>query len=492
MSLRSPRAAATAPTVAIVGGGMSGIAAAVKLVRSGVRTFTIYERDDGLGGTWWVNRYPGAEVDVASHLYSYSFHRFDWSRTHARQEEIQRYLEDVVDRFDLRSHFRFGVTVERATWDEQAAGYDLDLAGGAHVHCDVLISALGFLSEPAFPQWPGLDTFAGPVFHTSRWEPDHDLTDKRVAVVGTGSTATQLVPELVGAADHITVFQREPGWILPKGERDFTEEERRRLRRPWNHWRHRLKLHWQIERGQFRAAIYRPHTKLNAAREELCRTFIARSFADRPDLATALTPTYPFPGKRPVLCSTFYRALRADNVTLVPKAVASVTADAVVDADGDKHPTDVLVLATGFQPANYLASLEIVGRHGRSIHDTWAGEPEAFLGITVPGFPNLYLLYGPNTNGGEIVFFLERQAEWAARAVRRMARTRVRAIEVRPVFNTVYNRWLQRAMRDTAWTVSRNYYKAASGRIVTQWPFGCVLYGVLTSLTSRISSTAHR
>lgn len=482
----------SAPHVAVVGGGFGGIATGVKLRRRGIDTFTIFEKSAGPGGTWWDNRYPGAEVDVASHVYSYSFKGYDWSRTHARQEEIQRYLEEVVDEFGLRPHFRFSTAVEGCVWDEPTRSYTVTLRGGETLRADIVVSALGLLNYPRYPDWPGLDEFGGPKFHTFRWEHHHDLSGKTVAVVGTGSTASQVVPEIAPVVGHLYLFQREPGWVIPKGERDFTPQERARYRRRWARRRERLRLALQLERNQLGGAIHRPGTKVNALRERQCREFIDRVFADRPDLKAAVTPAYPYPGKRPILATTFYPALRRDNVELVPRAVASVTRSGVVDAEGKEYPVDVIVMATGFQPANYLASLEVTGRDGRTVHEVWHGEPQAFLGMTVPGFPNFFMLYGPNTNGGEIISCLERQAEHVASVARRLARGRVRAVEVRPSFFRAYNRWLEKKMEGTAWTVSNNYYKSPSGRIVTQWPFGAFFYGLLTKVLVRPSETARR
>lgn len=483
------RARSPTPSVVIVGGGFGGIAAGVKLKKAGIESFTILEKSAGPGGTWWDNRYPGAEVDVGSHLYSFSFHSFDWSRTHARQPELQRYIEDVVERFDLRPHFRFETNAVRAEWHEADHTYQVRLDSGDVLTCNVLISAVGLLNHPRYPDWPGLDDFAGPKFHTSRWEPEHDLRGKRIAVVGTGSTSAQLLPAIADTAGHITLFQREPGWVIPKGDRDFSTEELGAFRQPWRRRRERLRLLYQLERNQFSGSIHRPGSKLNSTREQQCRGYINHVFKDRPDLRDAVTPNYPYPGKRPVLCGDFYPALLRDNVALVPHAVASVTKNGIVDTRGIEHPVEVLVMATGFQPTNYLATLDVIGRDGISLTEAWNGEPRAFLGMTVPRFPNFFMLYGPNTNGGEIVSHLERQSEYAVRAVRQMARTGVTAIEVRSSFYSVYNSLLQRALSKTAWVVSNNYYKTASGRIVTQWPFGSVPYGILTKALGRISET---
>lgn len=484
MARRRPNRAG--PAVAIIGGGFGGIAAAIKLTKAGIDDFTIFEQSAGPGGTWWDNRYPGAEVDVSSHLYCYSFKPNDWTRTHARQAELQQYLEGVVDEYGLRGHFRFNTRVERVVWDATSCCYRLRTAGGEERSFRAVISAVGMLNVPSYPDWPGLDDFAGPRLHTARWEPV-DLAGKKVAVVGTGSTASQLVPAIAGEAGHVTVFQREPGWVVPKPDRDFTDEERTGFRHPLARRRERLRLFWQIEKGQMFGAIHRPGSKANALREQQCRAYIAATFKDRPDLAAALTPNYPYPGKRPILSKDFYPALLRDNVELVPFAVRSVTAHGVVDVRGVEHPADVLITATGFQPANYLSSYEVVGRGGVSLRDFWRGEPQAFLGITVPQFPNFYILYGPNTNGGEIVTHLERQAEFAVRSISRLAHPGVGAIEVRPFLYRRYNRWIQRAIAKTAWVRAKNYYKAESGRVVTQWPYGALIYGALTKLFGRLS-----
>jgi cation diffusion facilitator CzcD-associated flavoprotein CzcO len=253
-----------------------------------------------------------------------------------------------------------------------------------------------------------------------------------------------------------------------------------------------LRLKYLLERNLWRGALYRPGTKVNGAREAVCRKYIDRQFAERPDLRVAVTPTYPYPGKRPVFASTFYPALKKDNVELVPKAVTAVTPTGIVDADGTERAVDIIVMATGFQPANYLARLRLTGRGGVSLHEQWAGEPHAFLGITVPGFPNFFMLYGPGTNGGEIVTMLEAQAAYAVRAVKRMMRERVTAIEVRPSFDARWNTWLQSKMHGTSWELTSNYFTSPSGKIVTQWPYGNWIYTVITRAIGRVSETTRR
>jgi cation diffusion facilitator CzcD-associated flavoprotein CzcO len=476
----------------VVGAGFGGIATGVKLQRAGIHTFTIYESSLGIGGTWWDNTYPGAEVDVGSHLYCFSFKPHDWTRTHARQPELQKYLEEAVDEFGLRPHLQLGTAVRAATWDDVRHVWSLELDDGTTDECHVLVSAVGFLNVPRYPDWPGLDEFQGPTFHTARWEHQHDLTDRVVAVVGTGSSATQLVPALQPIVRRLYVFQREPGWIMPKGERDLDDAERTAFAKPWRRRLERGRQRYVLEKTLWGGHLYRPGSKVNHAREQLCRDYIARKFADRPDLREAVTPKHPYGGKRPVIASTFYSALKKENVELIPRAVAAVTPTGIVDADGVERSVDVIVMATGFQPTNYLARLRVVGRTGRSLQEHWSGEPRAYLGITVPGYPNFFMLYGPGTNGGEIVSMLEAQAEYAVRATRRMVREKVTAIEVKPRFAARWDRWLQSKMDGTSWTTTRNYFTTPDGKVVTQWPSGNMTYRVLTKLLGRVSEITRR
>ncbi len=476
----------------MVGAGIGGIAAGVKLRQAGIENFTIYESSTGVGGTWWDNTYPGAEVDVHSSLYRYSFKPYDWTRTHARQPELQSYLEETVDEFGLRSHLQLRVTVLAATWDDDRHLWSVTLDSGDVDDCHVLISAVGFLNVPRYPDWPGLEEFEGPKFHAARWEHQHDLTGKVVAVVGTGSTATQVVPALQPTVGKLYVFQREPGWVMPKGERAFTEAERRDLRKPWRRALDRARMRYTLEKGLWGAATFRPGTKLHEQRQQTCLDYIGEQFADRPDLQKAVTPTYAYPGKRPVIASTFYPALKEGNVELVPKAVVGVTPSGIVDGDGVERAVDVIVMATGFQAANYLARLRVTGRSGRTLAEHWAGEPRAYLGITVPGFPNFFMLYGPGTNGGELVSMLEAQAEYAVRALRRMIRRGFTSVEVKPMFEALWFVWLQSKMQGTSWTMSNNYFRSPTGKIVTQWPSGNLVYRAFTKTLGSVSEVTRR
>ncbi|PZG46291.1 4-hydroxyacetophenone monooxygenase [Spongiactinospora gelatinilytica] len=462
---------ASGPRVAIVGCGLGGIAAAVNLKRRGIYDFVIFEQSDGPGGTWWDNRYPGCEVDIPSHAYSFSFLTYDWTRTHARQEELQAYAEHALDKFKLRRHCRFGTRVESATWDEDTGSYEVALADGSRERFEVVISCLGLLNYPRYPDWPGLASFEGVSFHTARWEHEHDLTGKRVAVVGTGSTATQVVPAIAGSASRLYVFQRQPGWILPKGERDFTARERALYRRfPLLQKAWRLYHFYQFRQGFKGYDLGGERQRRNLA---ACRAYIEKTISD-PEMRKHLTPDYPWGCKRSVLATDFYPALNRDNVELVPHAVTKVTPNGIVDETGVEREIDVLVMATGFQATNFLASLEVRGVGGVRIHDRWDGDASAFLGITVPDFPNFFMLYGPNTNGGfSVIANLERQAEVAARTVARMRRRRVRAVDTKPAALDRWVRWVDEQLHKNASAMEANctnYYHSKSGRNVTQWP----------------------
>jgi len=472
------------PSIAIVGAGFGGIATAVKLRRAGFRRFTVFEQSAGPGGTWRDNRYPGCAVDIPSHAYSFSFMPYDWRSTHATQPELLQYAHDVIDRFGLRPHFRFDTRVDDVSWDDERGGYIVRTEHGEE-RFGVVVACLGLLNVPQYPQWPGLDEFAGPMFHTARWEHEHDLRGTRVAVVGTGSTAAQVVPAIAPDVAQLFVFQRQPGWIMPKGEREFTEAERRRFRRyPIAQKLRRAKLFY-LDRRRFKG--FDETSAKQRELRQLCLDYIESTIRS-PAIRAAVTPDYPWGCKRVVMSSDFYPALNRDNVELVPRAVSRLTSSGVVDSAGVERDADVLVLATGFQPTKYLASLRVTGPGGIDVHDAWANEPKAFLGITVAGFPNFFMLYGPNTNGGfSIIAQLERQAEVVVRGVKRIHRRRA-AVDTRRTALDRYVRWIDRQIATHASAMEAgctNYYHAPSGRNVTQWPRTHAWYYLVTKLLPR-------
>lgn len=464
--------------VAVIGAGFSGIAAGVALQRQGITDFTIFEASSGVGGTWWHNRYPGAEVDLESQIYSFSFAPADWSRNYAGRGELQRYLEKVVDAFGLRPHLALNERVESVTWDDDSGAYEIVTgSGGAHRSFQAVISAVGFLSVPRIPalacEGPG---FGGVICHSATWPEGLDMTGRRIGVLGTGSTAVQVVSAAAGCAAEVKVFQREPNWMLPKGSRDYTPLERRMNRNPLVRRWQRAGLYYRYDTRQLRMSHARRDGRVNQQRRQASAKFLADSVAGHPELQRLLTPDFPFEGKRTVLSDDYYQSLLQPHVTLVPHGVKGLSATGVIDENGDRHDLDVVVLATGFHAADYLAKLKVTGQGGRDLHETWAGNPRAFLGEMVPGFPNFFIMYGPNTNSSPTVTFFEAQARFAARAIRRLADRDAHDVQISPLVAALYDRWLQRALRRTVWTETDSYFRSGSGRIVSQWPFPVTLY----------------
>jgi cation diffusion facilitator CzcD-associated flavoprotein CzcO len=455
--------------VAIIGAGAGGLGLAIRLLKSGRRDFVIFEASDGVGGTWRANTYPGAACDVPSHLYSYSFAlKPDWSRTYATQPEILQYFEDCADRFGVRPHLRPGVRISAARWDEGARCWHLRDGEGGTYEADVVVSAIGTFTTPLVPEIDGLESFAGPCFHSARWQHGHDLAG-RVAVIGTGASAAQIVPELAKRAQEVSVFQRTPQWILPRSDKPFTEEEKRRFaRNPVAARRHRREIYWAFEN----TIAFRHGDEMAEQLKGLALSHIDHRIADD-ELRAKLTPDYPFGCKRTLVCSDFYKALLRDNVELVTERIGHVTRDSIVTADGREQAVDAIVLATGFKATEYLEGIDVVGVGGRRLHDDWSEVAHAYLGLTVSGYPNFFMLYGPNTNqgGNSIIVILEAQATYVLGALRAMRWRRARAVDVRREVMDSYNQELAEALAGTVWSNGcQSYFKNANGKIATQLP----------------------
>jgi len=476
------------PTIAIIGAGLGGVAAAVNLRRAGIDSFTMFEQSAGPGGTWWDNTYPGAECDIDIMFYSYSFKPYDWKRTHASQKEIQSYIQAVIDEYEIGPQLRFNTRIAEAIWNERQHYYDLTTTAGERLRFDVVISAVGLLNVPRYPEWPGLETFRGPKFHTARWEHQHELAGKRVAVVGTGSTAAQVVPAIAPVAGHVTMFSREPAYVMPKNEHDLTADEKRQFGTAFGRRLARAKMFIKVERGM---AVRDKHSKRQRDTVAAYNRYKTELFRDQPELSAWATPNYPFACKRPIRSTDLYPALLRDNVELVPRAVVSVTENGVVDTAGVEHPADVLVMATGFQPWNFLKNLKLVGRAGRTIQGVWGDEPEAYLGMQIAGFPNFFMMYGPNTNYYCVTFMLERQAEYITRAMRRLMRANATSIDVRRGVMDFYNRRVTRSIaKKTLEGDCSNYYHSASGKNVVTWPWWGSIYVLLTHISGLASFTS--
>lgn len=460
------------PKVAIIGAGFGGLGAAVALRRAGIDDLVIVEAADGVGGTWRRNTYPGAACDIQSHLYSFSFApNASWSRTYARQPEILAYLESVADDFDLRRQLMLDTTVRSLHWNPHTGGWDCRLERGGRsttLTADVVVCAIGLFGSANRPDIDGLGDFTGPVLHTAQWDHDLDLAGRRVAVIGTGASGVQVVPELAKTAGRVTVFQRTPPWMVPKDDRPYTATELARFRRSPLALR---RTRWQIWKFQHDNTATFAEDPVVTARARIATSFLERTVDDEP-LRRALTPDYPFRCKRVLLGDGYYRALQRDNVELVTDPIARVGPASVTTATGAEVGVDAIVLATGFETSRYLCGIDVVGAGGRRLHEHWGDDPSAYLGVAVSGFPNFFMLYGPNTNqgGNSIVYILEAGARLVASAVSRLAR-RGGYLDVRPEAEKRYNDTLSADLERTIWTRCDSYFRSPNGRIVTQWPY---------------------
>ena len=468
--LRAATRRRLAPKVAIIGAGFGGLGAAAALRRAGIDDLVIIESDDGVGGTWRRNVYPGAACDIQSHLYSFSFApNKSWSRTYARQPEILAYLESVADDYDLRRHLMLGTRVRTARWNEDTWQWDLRLDRGgrtAALSVDVVVCAAGLFGSLKLPDIAGLADFGGAVMHTAQWDRDADVAGKRVAVIGTGASGVQVVPELARVAERLTVFQRTPPWMVPKDDRAYSTTELAQFRRnPLAARRTR----WQIWKFQHDNTATFADDPVVASRNQVATSFLNGTVADE-RLRRVLTPDYPFRCKRVLLGDDYYRALQQDNVELVGDSIDRITETSIVTATGIVD-VDMIVLATGFETSRYLSGIDVIGTGGHSLHERWGDDPSAYLGVAVSGFPNFFMLYGPNTNqgGNSIVYILEAGARLVASAVGRLAR-RGGYLEVRPDVERRYNERLSADLERTIWTQCDSYFRSPPGRIVTQWP----------------------
>jgi cation diffusion facilitator CzcD-associated flavoprotein CzcO len=457
--------------IGIVGAGFGGLGMAIKLKQAGIDDFVIWERDADVGGTWWANTYPGCQCDIPSHLYSFSFApNPDWSRTYPLQPELKRYLRECTERYGLREHIRVDCEVAGAAWDETEGVWRVETAQGPFA-VQLLIAAPGFLSEPATPALPGLDTFEGVTFHTARWNHDHDLTGRRVAVIGTGASAIQTVPQIQPIVEHLDVFQRTPPWVMPHRDRPITDIERRVYRRfPALQRAVRSAVYWSRE---VLVPGFVRNPKLMKLPQSVARRHLEKHVSD-PALRERLTPSYSFGCKRVLPSNEWYPAITQPNVDVVTEGIARVVPNGVVSGDGELHEVDTIVFATGFHVTDVRFAKIVRGRHGALMSEVWNGSPQAYRGTAVAGFPNLFIVTGPNTGLGHnsLVYMIEAQLDYLTDALRVMEQRGAARIEVRLDAQNAYNADLQSRMDRTVWNSGgcSSWYIDATGKNTTIWP----------------------
>ncbi|MFF9376952.1 flavin-containing monooxygenase [Streptomyces griseoluteus] len=458
--------------VAVIGSGFGGLGAAVRLRREGITDFVVLERAGSVGGTWRDNSYPGCACDVPSHLYSFSFApNPDWPRTFSGQEHIRAYLERVADDFGLRPHLRFDSEVKLMTWDEDELRWHIETASGS-LTADVVVSATGPLSDPKIPDIPGLDSFPGRVFHSARWDHDFDLRGKRVAVVGTGASAIQIVPSIQPEVGRLTVFQRTPPWVMPRMDRAIGTAERKLHQALPFTARLRRGLLWGIRELQVQA--FTKHPDELGLVEQLAKRNMARAIKD-PALRAKLTPDYRIGCKRILLSSAYYPALAQPNVDVVAAGVTEIRGSTVVAADGTGTEVDAIVFGTGFHVTDMPIAERVVGVGGVTLAEAWKGGMEALRGGSAAGFPNWLSVIGPNTGLGNssMILMIESQLNYLADYMRQLDTLGGRtALDARPAAVGRWNRRVQERMKRTVWNTGgcTSWYLDASGRNTTVWP----------------------
>ena len=492
---------ADAPVI-VIGAGESGILAGIRLQQAGL-PFTIIDKNDGPGGTWWENRYPGARVDVGSHQYCYSFEpSYHWSEYYCRQPELRAYFSDVVDKYDLRARCRFGTTVEALTWDEAAARWRVRVTGrggSEELSARFVISAVGSLNIPKLPEIPGMADFEGQSFHSTRWPEDLDLTSLRFALIGAGASGFQIAPTIAPQVKQLSIYQRTAQWMIPNPlYRSPVPDGDRWAQRHlpyYARWFRFLMTYpgMSVEIDSYRLDPDYPHldgyaiNETNAQRRDLLEAWIRSQLTDRPDLVDASIPDYPAVGKRILQDDGFWlRSLTAPNVELIRTPIERITKNGVVTGDGVLREADVICYATGFKHNDFLASMTVVGRGAADLREQWGDEPTAYLGITMPNFPNLFAIYGPGTNlahSSSLFFHSEYQVAHAMDAIFEVLSAGAREIEVRPDAHDKYAEWHQSEISQLVWahpSIKHSHYKNPAGKVYTLSPWAVDHYWELT------------
>jgi cation diffusion facilitator CzcD-associated flavoprotein CzcO len=458
--------------VAVIGTGFSGLGMAVRLKQEGIEDFVVFERADDVGGTWRDNTYPGAACDVPSHLYSFSFApNPDWSRTFSHQPEILDYLRGCAVRYDVLPHIRFRHGVTDAAWDEQNGRWQLATTGGTFT-ARVLVAGVGPLSEPKIPDIPGIESFEGPAFHSAQWDHDADLRGKRVAMIGTGASTIQVLPEIQPEVEKVHLFQRTPPWIMPHPDRELSRREKRIYKRlPALQLAMRAGIYWARETF----VIPFIHKRLAKVPERIARRHMAKQVPDR-ELRRKLTPNYTIGCKRILISNDYFPAVSKPNVDVVTDGIREIRPHSIVTTDGTERDTDAIVFGTGFRVTDMPAAEFIRGTGGASLAETWKGSMQAYLGTSIAGFPNLFMLVGPNTGLGHnsMVFMIESQLNYVLDALKTMEQRGIATVDVRRDVQERYNEEIQDGLEDTVWSTGgcASWYLDDTGRNTTLWPGG--------------------
>jgi cation diffusion facilitator CzcD-associated flavoprotein CzcO len=465
------------PRIAIIGSGFSGLCLGIQLRKAGIHSFTIYEKASALGGTWRDNTYPGAACDVPAMAYCFSFEqKSDWSRKWAPQPEILAYMEHCARKYGLLPHLRFDTEITGAEFDEEAALWRLRTSAGETIEVEVLVSGVGQLNRPAFPAIEGLARFRGPHFHSAQWDHGVPLDGRRVGVIGNAASAIQFVPEIAPRCGELVVFQRSANWMMPRMDRAYSEHEKQRFER--HPWLARL-VRWSIwATFELQWPVFR-RNRFMAGRYEKVSTEKMREVVRDARLQQALLPEYPIGGKRILISDDYYAALNRENVELVTAGIERVEEDGVTTRDGRRIPLDVLILATGFQTTEFLAPMDLTGLRGRRLRDEWKKGARAYLGMTLSGFPNFFMMYGPNTNLGHnsIIFMIECQTRYILGCIRALRERGLAWLDLRRDVLDAFDAKMQRDLARTVWNdTDHSWYKDAAGRITNNWSGSTIRY----------------
>lgn len=471
-SQQEPIANSPVYDVVIVGAGFAGLCMAIHLKKAGWHNFVVLEAAQDVGGTWRDNTYPGCACDVPSHLYSYSFEpRPDWSSSFGSQWEILEYIRHCVQKYELTSHIRFSALVVNQVFQEQDGLWRITTQDGRTFFATVVVGATGPLNKPAYPNIPGREVFSGPQFHSSLWDHNVSLTGKRVAVIGTGASAIQIVPAIAPEVQQLSLFQRTPPWILPRQGKVFPRWVKRMFSWfPFLQWLYRASIYWRLEVRGFGFVTY-PNMMNWVSR--MAKRFIDASIAD-PALRKKVTPTYTIGCKRVLLSDDYYPALTRDNVALITSNIREIREHSILCEDGSEHPVDVIVYATGFNVYDFLGPITVTGLEGRDLATTWSERVESYYGLAVSGFPNFFYLLGPNTGLGHnsVIFMIEAQVHYLMQCLSYMREHEVRSLNVKPEIQAQFFADIQRRMQKTVWLSGgcRSWYLTEDGQNYTLWP----------------------